>query len=245
MDAALGMATARGYDSAMLSEMLPASSSGQEPSDRVAVATRHSLFSSLLGLGHGAAIPLSSDASALDLTLDVARKDKTHEVLPEVAYRRLGIANVVFYGPAQAGDRGRVLVDAGLPGTKGLIKDAAAARFGVDARPVAIIMTHGHFDHVGALEDLTHEWDAPVYAHQLELPYLNGCASYSPGDPSVGGGLIGAMARLYPRGPVDVEARLQALPGDGTLPGMPAWVGSTPAVTAWVTCLCGERGTGP
>ena len=117
-----------------------------------------------------------------------------------------------------------MLVDAGLPGTKGLIKDAAAARFGADARPVAIIMTHGHFDHVGALEALTHEWDAPVYAHQLELPYLNGCASYPPGDPLVGGGLIAAMARLYPRGPVDVGARLQALPGDGTLPGMPGWV---------------------
>jgi glyoxylase-like metal-dependent hydrolase (beta-lactamase superfamily II) len=84
-------------------------------------------------------------------------------------------------------------------------------------------MTHGRFDHVGALEDLAYEWDAPVYAHQLELPYLNGRASYPPGDPSVGGGLMAAMARLYPRGPVNVGARLQALRDDGTLPGMPGW----------------------
>jgi glyoxylase-like metal-dependent hydrolase (beta-lactamase superfamily II) len=172
-----------------------------------------------------AQIPLSSDASALEPALDAARNDRTHEVLPDVAYRRLGIVNVVFYGPRQAGDRGWVLIDTGLPGTKGLIRDAAAARFGADARPAAIIMTHGHFDHVGALEDLAREWDAPVYAHQLELPYLNGRASYPPGDPSVGGGLMAAMARLYPRGPVDVGARLQALPADGTLPGMSGWVG--------------------
>jgi hypothetical protein len=84
-------------------------------------------------------------------------------------------------------------------------------------------MMHGHFDHVGALEDLTDEWDSPVYAHPLELSYLSGRASYPPGDPSVGGGLMAAVARLYPRGPVDVGARLQALPDDGTLSGMPGW----------------------
>jgi glyoxylase-like metal-dependent hydrolase (beta-lactamase superfamily II) len=129
----------------------------------------------------------------------------------------------VFLGPSKAGERSWVLIDAGLPGTKGLIKSAAAERFGPDARPAAIIMAHGHFDHVGALEDLADDWDPPVYAHPLELPYLSGRAAYPPGDPSVGGGLMAALARLYPRGPVDVGARLQALLDDGTLPGMPGW----------------------
>jgi glyoxylase-like metal-dependent hydrolase (beta-lactamase superfamily II) len=168
-------------------------------------------------------VPLSSDASALQPALDAARDDKTHEVLPDLAYRRLGIVNVIFFGPSKAGDRGWVLIDAGLTGTKGLIKSAASERFGSEARPAAVILTHGHFDHVGALEDLADEWDAPVYAHPLEFPYLNGQASYPPGDPSVGGGLMAALARLYPRGPVNVGARLQALPDDGTLPGMPGW----------------------
>jgi glyoxylase-like metal-dependent hydrolase (beta-lactamase superfamily II) len=168
-------------------------------------------------------VPLSSNASALQPALDAERDDKTHEVVPDVAYCRLGIVNVVFFGPSKAGDRGWVLIDAGLPGTKGLIKSAAAERFGSDARPAAIVMTHGHFDHVGALEDLADEWNAAVYAHPLELPYLSGRASYPPGDPSVGGGLMAAMARLYPRGPVNVGARLQAFPDDGTLPGMPGW----------------------
>ena len=168
-------------------------------------------------------VPLPSDASALQPALDAATHDKTHEALPDVAYRRLGIVNVVFLGPSKAGERSWVLIDAGLPGTKGLIKSAAAERFGPDARPAAIIMAHGHFDHVGALEDLADDWDPPVYAHPLERPDLSGRAAYPPGDPSVGGGLMAALARLYPRGPVDVGARLQALLDDGTLPGMPGW----------------------
>jgi glyoxylase-like metal-dependent hydrolase (beta-lactamase superfamily II) len=34
---------------------------------------------------------------------------------------------------------------------------------------------------------------------------------------------MAALARLYPRGPVNVGARLQPLPDEGTLPGMPGW----------------------
>jgi glyoxylase-like metal-dependent hydrolase (beta-lactamase superfamily II) len=168
-------------------------------------------------------IPLPDDASALDPALDAARDDKTHEIAPDLAYRRLAIVNVVFFGPAGAGDRGWVLIDAGLPATAGFIRDTAAERFGAKARPSAIILTHGHFDHVGALETLASEWDAPVYAHPLELPYLDGSASYPPGDPSVGGGAMALAARLYPRGPVDVGPRLQVLPANGDVPGMPGW----------------------
>jgi glyoxylase-like metal-dependent hydrolase (beta-lactamase superfamily II) len=169
-------------------------------------------------------VPLSSDASALQPALDAARNDKTHEVLPDLAYRRLGIVNVVFFGPSKAGDRGWVLIDAGLPGTKGLIKNAAAERFGSNARPAAIIMTHGHFDHVGALEDLADEWDAPVYAHPLELPYLSGRASYPPGDPSVGGGLMATTGRF------------PACPAGGT---------SIPRATAWATHPSGGTPVAP
>lgn len=168
-------------------------------------------------------IPLSEDASAVEPELDAARRDHTHELAPDLAYRRLGIVNVVFVGSAGAGDREWVLVDAGLTGTAGLIRSAAQARFGEDSRPAAIVMTHGHFDHVGALEQLSEEWDAPVYAHPLELPYLDGSASYPPADPSVGGGLMARLSRLYPRSPVNVGVRLQPLPADGGIPVMPGW----------------------
>ncbi len=146
-----------------------------------------------------------------------------HEILPDLGYRRLGIVNVVFVGPAGAGDREWVLVDAGLPGTAGLIRRAAAARFGEGSRPAAIVMTHGHFDHVGALETLAAAWDAPVYAHALERPYLEGAASYPPPDPGVGGGMMALLSPLYPTRPVDVGARLRTLPPDGSVPPMPGW----------------------
>src|SRR5687768_1565416 len=79
-------------------------------------------------------IALSREASAVQPELDAARNDKTHEIAADLAYRRLGIVNVVFFGMPRAGDRGWVLIDAGLAGTKGFIKDAAAERFGDGAR---------------------------------------------------------------------------------------------------------------
>jgi glyoxylase-like metal-dependent hydrolase (beta-lactamase superfamily II) len=111
------------------------------------------------------------------------RDDGTHEIAPDLAFIRTIMVNVIFVGLPDAGDRNWVLVDAGVIGAKSTIRSAAAERFGDNARPAAIVLTHGHFDHVGALEDLAAEWDVPVYAHELEHPYLNGRASYPDGDP--------------------------------------------------------------
>ena len=168
-------------------------------------------------------IALSDEAVATSPEIDAARGDHTQEVAADLAYRRLGIVNVIFYGSPGAADRGWVLIDAGLRGTAGYIREAARARFGENSRPAAIVMTHGHFDHVGALEALAEEWDAPVYAHPLERPYLDGSAAYPPGDPSVGGGLMARLSRFYPTRPVDVGSRLRTLPEDGTVPFMPGW----------------------
>src|SRR4051794_19382534 len=164
-------------------------------------------------------IPLDSSARADAQT----RHDAVHEIAPDLAYRRLAIVNVVLVGEAGAGDRKWVLVDAGLFGTRALIKSAAAERFGKAARPAAIVLTHGHFDHVGVLEDLAVEWDVPVYAHLLERPYLDGSQSYPPPDPRVGGGLMALSSGLFPRAPVDVGSRLLLLPEDGSVPPLPGW----------------------
>jgi len=163
-------------------------------------------------------IPLDQSARADAGTRD----DAVHEIAPDLAYRRLAIVNVVFVGERDAGDRGWVLIDAGLFGTKSLIESAAAERFGENARPAAIVMTHGHFDHVGVLEELASLWDVPVYAHPLEQPYLDGTDSYPPPDPGVGG-LIALSSPLFPRGPVNVCDRLQLLPEDGSVPSLPGW----------------------
>jgi glyoxylase-like metal-dependent hydrolase (beta-lactamase superfamily II) len=168
-------------------------------------------------------IPLDPRARADDPEADAARDDGTREVLPDLAYRRLGIVNVAFYGRPGAGDRNWVLIDAGVFGTMRLITSAAEERFGANARPAAIVLTHGHFDHVGVLEDLAERWQAPVYAHELERPYLDGSASYPPPDPSVGGGLMARLSPLYPRAPVNVGRWLRTLPADGSVPEMPGW----------------------
>lgn len=140
-----------------------------------------------------------------------------------VALLPLSIVNVYFAGPARAGDRQWVLIDAGLATSAGAIRRAAAARFGANSRPSAIVLTHGHFDHVGALKTLAAEWDAPVYAHELELPYLTGRSPYPPPDPAVGGGAMAFLSRLYPRGPIDLCNRMRVFPSDGSVPGMPGW----------------------
>ena len=35
-----------------------------------------------------------------------------------------------------------------------------------------ILLTHGHFDHMGAADALRREWSAPIYAHYLSPEYL-------------------------------------------------------------------------
>ena len=144
-------------------------------------------------------------------------------VADDLAYLRTAIVNVFFLGPPGAGDRGWVLVDAGIFGFTEQIVRAAADRFGEGARPSAIVLTHGHFDHVGALPELAERWDVPVYAHPMELPYLIGRSPYPPPDPTVGGGAMAAMAWMYPRGPIDLGDRVRRLPEDSSVPGMPEW----------------------
>ena len=163
-------------------------------------------------------VPVTDAARA-----DEIATDGTHEVAPDLAYQRLAIANVVYFGTRHAADLRWVLVDAGVMGTAAMIRRAVAARFGEGARPAAIVLTHGHFDHVGALRELAERWNVPIFAHELELPYLDGRSSYPPPDPTVGGGLMSTLSRFYPRGPIDVRRWLHALPADGSVPGMPGW----------------------
>ncbi len=143
------------------------------------------------------------------------------EVAPDVACLQTMIVNVVLVGDRTRGSW--VLVDAGMPMCGAKIRRAADERFGPGARPAAVVLTHGHFDHVGSLRDLLGAWDVPVYAHPLEMPYLTGRAKYPPPDPTVGGGAMARLSPLFPRGPYDFRDRIQELPADGSLPAMPGW----------------------
>ena len=116
-----------------------------------------------------------------------------------------------------------VLIDTGLPGYAPAIRDTAARCLGTTLPPAAIVLTHGHFDHVGSLEPLLAEWPVPVFAHRLEAPYLTGRSKYPPPDPLAGGGSMAWMSRLYPRGPIDISDRLELLPEGGTVPYLDGW----------------------
>jgi len=143
-------------------------------------------------------------------------------VAQDLAYLRLSIVNVIFLGdPSKVDDW--VLIDTGLPTSRNTILKAAEHRFGRDARPSSIIMTHGHFDHAGSLEALARHWDVPVYAHPLEFPYLDGQSSYPPADAFVGGGAMALLSPLFPRSPVNVRPWLKMLPADQSVPEMPEW----------------------
>lgn len=166
----------------------------------------------------GKQIPVDSKAE-----VGLANDHGLHAIGLDLAYKRLTIVNVTFVGLPRADDREWVLIDAGIPGSAKAIRRAAAERFGPRSRPAAIVLTHGHFDHVGALKTLAEEWDTPILIHHLEQPYLNGRSAYPPPDPTVGGGLMAAVADLYPTGPIDVSPWLQLLPDDGTVPYMRGW----------------------
>jgi glyoxylase-like metal-dependent hydrolase (beta-lactamase superfamily II) len=143
---------------------------------------------------------------------------KLREIAPDVAYYTNQIVNLVLIGQP-GGDW--VLVDAGMPKSAAEIIETAHDRFG--RAPSAIILTHGHFDHIGSIVDLILEWRVPVYAHPLEAPFLTGAQAYPEPDTSVEGGMLAKISSLYPNEPIDIHEALQALPPDGSVPHLPGW----------------------
>ncbi|MFS8652651.1 MAG: MBL fold metallo-hydrolase [Caldibacillus sp.] len=55
-------------------------------------------------------------------------------------------------------------------------------------QPVAILLTHTHFDHIGAVDELREKYKIPLYVHKeekdwLQNPVLNGSSLFFPDKP--------------------------------------------------------------
>jgi glyoxylase-like metal-dependent hydrolase (beta-lactamase superfamily II) len=142
------------------------------------------------------------------------------EVTPDLYSYTTQIVNVCFIGGK--GDE-FVLVDAGMPKSAQSIISEIENRFGSNARPKAILLTHAHFDHVGALLELLRYWDVPVYAHKAELPYLQGEKDYERPDQTVEGGMVVKMSPLFPTESINISSRVSPLHDDGSIPELPEW----------------------
>jgi glyoxylase-like metal-dependent hydrolase (beta-lactamase superfamily II) len=142
------------------------------------------------------------------------------QVLDDVFYYTNQIVNIVMIGSPT----GKwVLIDAGMPGSGKKIIEVAEKRFGAGTVPECIVLTHGHFDHIGGIEDLLLHWKVPVYAHYLELPFLNGSRSYPEPDPSVEGGLLAKIADIYPYKPINIAEAVRPLSSHANLPLFEDW----------------------
>lgn len=162
------------------------------------------------------------------------------EVLPDLFQYTVQIVNIHMIGHPT--DEEFVLIDAGMPKSADMIQRAVEERFGENSQPKAIILTHGHFDHVGAIIELIERWKVPIYAHELEMPYLTGQKNYPEPDATVEGGLVAKMSPIFPNDPINLGDYVQVLPSDGTIPDLPEfkWI-HTPGHTPGQVALFREK----
>ncbi len=81
----------------------------------------------------------------------------------------VGMIQANCYILADETTREAVVIDPG--GDTPVIVKALEAR---DLKPVAVLATHGHFDHVEGLAGMKRATQAPIYVHQGDLPLIQG-----------------------------------------------------------------------
>lgn len=141
------------------------------------------------------------------------------QICSDIFVMNFTIVNAVLVGTAD----NYILVDTGLENSEEFILECIEDKFGRNSKPKSIVLTHGHFDHVGSVIKLSQLWNVPVYIHQLEMPYVTGKKDYPVADPTVDEGMVAKLSPTFPHKSIDITAYVEALPEDGSIPGKPEW----------------------
>lgn len=153
------------------------------------------------------------------MNLDARRNKITQDIF---GYRT-AIANIALVGGCGAEGNDWILIDAGVPFSGSYIKHFTEQVLGDGKKPIATVLTHAHFDHVGGLSYLLNEWQVPVYIHEQEQEYVTGKKDYPPPHPFIEKGLMALLSPLYPRKAINIQQYIRLLPTDGSIPEMPGW----------------------
>lgn len=114
---------------------------------------------------------------------------------------------------------GVTLVDAGFPFmARGILQFIDRLHAGPLQR---ILLTHGHSDHIGSVKQILSNRPVPVYAHRIELPYMEGDLIYprrKRREFNVAKGVVQAL-REEPDGNLETVAGLKPYLTPGHSPG--------------------------
>lgn len=101
-----------------------------------------------------------------------AELGRTSDGVREVADGVLMITRALTNSFLVATDDGLILIDAGLPRSwPYLVAALAAHRSGPDDL-VSVVLTHGHFDHVGTVDRLQRAHRVPIHVHEADVPLV-------------------------------------------------------------------------
>lgn len=148
---------------------------------------------------------------------------KSLQITPEILILQFTVVNAFIISNSSNGNSEWIIVDTGLENSTDFILQCAEEKFGKDSRPKAIILTHGHFDHVGSVITLADYYDVPVYIHKLEIPYITGKKDYPLADPTVDEGMVAKISRTFPHTSIDLGKHAKVLPEDKNIPGLNDW----------------------
>ncbi|UTI41051.1 MBL fold metallo-hydrolase [Niallia sp. RD1] len=135
---------------------------------------------------------------------------------------RTAIANIAYIAGLGETKEEWVLIDTGVPFSAPFILKNSKKLF-KDKKPLAIILTHAHFDHIGALQTLVREWDVPVYIHEKEMSYLESEKKYPPPTPFKEKGMMSFLSPLYPRDGIAFHSNIKVISAEDSLYFLEGW----------------------